>query len=103
MVNIKIRKAKYKMENVKIKKLKENAVIPKKAFPYDAGWDLAACLDCDSISIPVGETVKIGTGLAIAVPNGYFGGILPEVGFLQSKVCVLLTVLEFWIARTVTK
>ena len=48
------------MENVKIKKLKENAVIPKKAFPYDAGWDLAACLDCDSISIPVGKTFNIG-------------------------------------------
>ena len=80
VVNIKIRKAKYKMENVKIKKLKENAVIPKKAFPYDAGWDLAACLDCDSISIPVGKTIKIGTGLAIAVPNGYFGGIFARSG-----------------------
>ena len=68
------------MENVKIKKLKENAVIPKKAFPYDAGWDLAACLDCDSISIPVGKTIKIGTGLAIAVPNGYFGGIFARSG-----------------------
>ena len=68
------------MENVKIKKLKENAVIPKKAFPYDAGWDLASCLDCDSIIIPVGKTVKIGTGLAIAVPNGYFGGIFARSG-----------------------
>ena len=68
------------MENVKIKKLKENAVIPKKAFPYDAGFDLSACLDCDSVSIPVGETVKIGTGLAMAVPNGYFGGIFARSG-----------------------
>ena len=68
------------MENVKIKKLKENAVIPKKAFPYDAGFDLSACLDCDSVSIPVGKTIKIGTGLAIAVPNGYFGGIFARSG-----------------------
>ena len=80
VVNIKIRKAKYKMENVKIKKLKENAVIPKKAFPYDAGFDLSACLDCDSVSIPVGKTIKIGTGLVIAVPNGYFGGIFARSG-----------------------
>ena len=78
--DIEIRKAKYKMENVKIKKLKENAVIPKKAFPYDAGFDLSACLDCDSVSIPVGKTIKIGTGLAIAVPNGYFGGIFARSG-----------------------
>lgn len=68
------------MENVKIKKLKENAVIPKKAFPYDAGWDLAACLDCDSVEIPIGKTVLIGTGLAMAVPNGYFGGIFARSG-----------------------
>ena len=68
------------MENAKIKKLKENAVIPKKAFPYDAGFDLSACLDCDSVSIPVGKTIKIGTGLAIAVPNGYFGGIFARSG-----------------------
>lgn len=68
------------MENVKIKKLKENAVIPKKAFPYDAGWDLAACLDYDSVEIPIGKTVLIGTGLAMAVPNGYFGGIFARSG-----------------------
>lgn len=78
--DIEIRKAKYKMENVKIKKLKENVVIPKKAFPYDAGFDLSACLDCDSVSIPVGKTIKIGTGLAMAVPNGYFGGIFARSG-----------------------
>ena len=58
------------MESVKIKKLKENAVIPKKAFPYDAGFDLSTCLDCDSVSIPVGKTINIGTGLASAVPKG---------------------------------
>ena len=68
------------MKNVKIKKLKENAVIPKKAFPYDAGWDLAACLDYDSVEIPIGKTVLIGTGLAMAVPNGYFGGIFARSG-----------------------
>lgn len=68
------------MENVKIKKLKENAVIPKKAFPYDAGWDLSSCLDCNSVEIPIGKTVLIGTGLAMAVPNGYFGGIFARSG-----------------------
>lgn len=73
------------MENVKIKKLKENAVIPKKAFPYDAGFDLSACLDCDSVSIPIGKTIKIGTGLAIAVPNGYFGGIFARSGLSTKR------------------
>ena len=73
------------MENVKIKKLKENAVIPKKAFPYDAGFDLAACLDCDSISIPVGETVKIDTRLAIAVTNDNYGGIFARSGLYTKQ------------------
>ena len=83
--DIKIRKAKYKMENVKIKKLKENATIPQKAFPCDAGFDLAACLDCDSIGISAGKTIKIGTGLAIAVPNGYFGGIFARSGLSTKR------------------
>lgn len=73
------------MENVKIKKLKENVVIPKKAFPYDAGFDLVACLDCDSIGVSIGETVKIGTGLAMAVPNGYFGGIFARSGLSTKR------------------
>ena len=46
---------------------------------------MAACLDCDSISIPVGKTIKIGTGLAIAVPNGYFGGIFARSGLSTKR------------------
>lgn len=68
------------MENIKIKKLKENAVIPKKAYAYDAGWDLSACIDTGNVEIPVGKTVMIGTGFAMAIPEGYFGGIFARSG-----------------------
>ncbi len=45
-------------------KLRENAVLPKRATPQSAGADLCACLDAPVV-IPAGETVMIPTGLAV--------------------------------------
>lgn len=64
---------------VKIKKLKENAIIPTKGSGQAAGYDLYAC--CDGIVIiEPHKTVKIGTGLAIQPPRGYFGAIVARSG-----------------------
>ena len=64
---------------VKIKKLKENAIIPTKGSRQAAGYDLYAC--CDGIVIiEPHKTVKIGTGLAIQPPRGYFGAIVARSG-----------------------
>ena len=49
---------------LKIKKLRENAVIPKRATEGSAGCDLCACIDSD-ITIKKGEIVKIPTGIAV--------------------------------------
>lgn len=68
---------------IEIKKLNPNAVIPANAHPGDAGYDLCACTS-DIVYIKPGETVMIPTGLAIAVPHGYFGGIFARSG-LASK------------------
>lgn len=58
---------------VKIKKLSENAVIPKYAHSTDAGLDLTA------VSIEYKDGVYIyGTGLAIEIPEGYVGLIFPR-------------------------
>ena len=54
---------------IEIKKLNENAVIPTRGSQQAAGYDLYAATD-EPITIPAHETVKIGTGLAIAVPDG---------------------------------
>ena len=61
-----------KLEELKIKKLDENAIIPTYGTEYSAGADLYALLDED-LEIKPGETVMIGTGLAMAIPTGYVG------------------------------
>ena len=61
-----------KLEELKIKKLDEKAIIPTYGTEYSAGADLYALLDED-LEIKPGETVMIKTGLAMAIPNGYAG------------------------------
>ena len=69
---------------VNIKKLKENAVIPTRGSACAAGYDLYACID-ESITIYAGETVKVGTGLSIAIPDGYFGAIFARSGLATKE------------------
>ncbi len=59
---------------VKIKKLKENAVIPKYAKDGDAGMDLIAT---DIISENT-KKITFGTGLAIEIPDGFVGLVFPR-------------------------
>lgn len=65
--------------NVKIVKLKKNATIPTAGSSKAAGYDLYACID-KQIQIRAHRTEKIGTGLAITPPAGYFGAIFPRSG-----------------------
>lgn len=58
---------------VKIKKLVEEAVVPKYAHSTDAGLDLTAT----SLEIRNGVYIY-GTGLAIEIPKGYVGLIFPR-------------------------
>lgn len=69
---------------IKIKKLKENAVIPTRGSTYAAGYDLYACID-EKIKVYAGETVKVGTGLSIAIPDGYFGAIFARSGLATKE------------------
>ena len=59
---------------VKIKKLHENAVVPKYAKSGDAGLDLTAT----SKFYDEFGNVVYGTGLAIEIPEGYVGLIFPR-------------------------
>lgn len=58
---------------VKFKKLKSNAVIPAKAHPSDAGFDLTATSVEDN-----GDVVVYGTGLAMEIPAGHVGLVFPR-------------------------
>ena len=69
---------------IQIKKLNANAIIPTRGSDRAAGYDLYACLEQDVI-IGAGETVKIGTGLSIAVPEGYFGAIFARSGLAANE------------------
>ncbi|MBQ9375573.1 MAG: dUTP diphosphatase [Ruminococcus sp.] len=49
-----------------VKKLNENAILPKRATAESAGYDLSACLD-SPLEVKAHETVKVPTGISVAV------------------------------------
>ena len=63
---------------IKIQKLTTSATIPTRGSSSAAGYDLYA--DVDTMQIKPGETVKVPTGLAMEIPEGYFGGIFARSG-----------------------
>jgi len=69
---------------IEIKKLRENAVIPTRGSDQAAGYDLYAAID-EPVIINPHTTEKIGTGVAIAVPDGYFGAIFARSGLATKQ------------------
>mgnify|MGYP004639245649 FL=1 len=70
---------------INVKKLRENATLPTRGSAQAAGYDLYACIDGGSVTIAPHSTEKIGTGLAIAVPDGYFGAIFARSGLAAKQ------------------
>lgn len=64
--------------NVKIKKLSENARIPEYASVGSAGADLYN--DSGEVTVGAGESVAIGTGIAMQIPEGYVGLVYARSG-----------------------
>ena len=52
-------------------------MIPSRAYTGDAGLDLAAC---ERVELRPGERALVGTGLAVAIPDGYAGFVQPRSG-----------------------
>ena len=71
--------------NILVKKLKENAVIPTRGSEKAAGYDLYAVIDSGGVIIPPHKTVPVGTGLAFALPDGYFGAIFARSGLATKQ------------------
>jgi dUTP pyrophosphatase len=59
---------------LKVKKLNENAVIPKYANPGDAGLDLVATEVLEESM----HSIKYATGIAVEIPDGYVGLLFPR-------------------------
>ena len=60
-----------------MRRLRDDAVVPARAYEGDAGLDLAAC---DAVELGPGERAVVGTGLAVAIPDGYGGFVQPRSG-----------------------
>jgi dUTP pyrophosphatase len=62
---------------LQIRRLRPDAVIPERAYAGDAGLDLVSC---ERAELGPGERATIGTGLAVAIPDGYAGFVQPRSG-----------------------
>lgn len=62
-----------------LQKLHPKAIMPSHGSEYAAGYDLYACMEKTVLLAP-GETVRIGTGIAAAIPEGYFGAVFARSG-----------------------
>ena len=65
------------MIELPIQRLRDDAVVPLRAYSGDAGLDLAAC---ERVELAPGERATVGTGLAVAIPDGYAGYVQPRSG-----------------------
>ncbi len=65
------------MIELEITRLRDDAVLPARAYAGDAGVDLAAC---DRHELGPGERALVGTGLAVAIPDGHAGLVTPRSG-----------------------
>ena len=70
------------MINVQFQRLDPRAIVPTYAHATDAGADLA-CLD--DFSLEPGQRKLVGTGIAIALPEGYVGLVHPRSGLAHKN------------------
>ncbi len=70
--------------DVRFKRLNNLAKIPTRGSKFSAGYDLYAATDED-IQIPPHSTIKIGTGLAMELPVGWFGAIFARSGIATKR------------------
>jgi dUTP pyrophosphatase len=62
---------------VPVRRLREDAVLPERAYDGDAGFDLVAC---ERLELAPGERGIVPTGIALEIPSGYAGFVQPRSG-----------------------
>lgn len=70
---------------IKVKKTFEGATIPTSGSKYAAGYDLYAHTEAGEEYIPGHRTVKIGTGVCMEIPEGYFGAVFARSGLATKR------------------
>jgi dUTP pyrophosphatase len=70
-----------------VAKLESGALLPTRAHAGDAGLDLYAC---EAAHIGPGERWSVGTGLAVQIPAGHAGLVLPRSGMAREHGITLV-------------
>lgn len=65
------------MIELPVARLRDDAILPSRAYEGDAGLDLAAC---ERLELGPGSRGIVGTGVAVAIPEGWAGLVLPRSG-----------------------
>jgi dUTP pyrophosphatase len=75
------------MTRLAIRRLRDDAVIPRQAYAGDAGLDLSAA---ERHELGPGERAVVGTGLAVEIPEGYAGFVQPRSGLAADHGITIL-------------
>jgi len=73
--------------HLSVAKLKDEATLPSRAHEGDAGLDLYSC---ESAHIGPGERWGLGTGIAVEIPAGHAGLVLPRSGLAREHGITLV-------------
>lgn len=72
---------------LRVARLQDGAVLPSRAHPGDAGLDLYAC---EAAHIGPGERWSVATGIALEIPDGHAGLVLPRSGLAREHGIALV-------------
>jgi len=72
---------------LRFQRLREEATVPTRAHEGDAGLDLYAC---EPAHIGPGERWSVGTGVAVEIPDGHAGLVLPRSGLAREHGIALV-------------
>lgn len=70
-----------------MKRLHPDAVLPRRAYGGDAGLDLHAV---EALTLAPGARASVGTGIAVAIPDGHAGLVLPRSGLAAKRGIALV-------------
>lgn len=65
------------MIELRVTRLRDDALLPARAHRGDAGLDLSAC---EEVTIEPGERALVSTGLAVEIPEDHAGIVAPRSG-----------------------
>jgi dUTP pyrophosphatase len=65
------------MTQLRVRRLHPEASLPSRAYEGDAGLDLYAV---ESVTLSPGERASVSTGIAVEIPSGQAGLVLPRSG-----------------------